>query len=150
MTNSSPLPPPPPRPPSFIQPALALVAGLGITVLVIVPGIFIAVSAAMMSGVDPRALQSSPVFLVVNLLLSALGAAAGGYVTARLSKGRSFYAVLLLAAIFLASGIAQIARAQRAASSQPRWYLMATTLIVPACVLAAGAWKRRRDSQPTP
>lgn len=137
-------PPPLPRPSSFVRPVLALLAGLGITVLIVVLGTLIATLAAL-RGVDPRNFQPTPGYLAANLIVSALGALAGGATTSRLTAGRSFYTVLLLAVLLFVSGVIPVLRGTPPEVGQPSWYPLTLSILAPLGVLIGGYIERRRS-----
>jgi hypothetical protein len=139
---TAPLAPAPPTS-SFVRPALALLAGLGITVLIVVLGTLIATLAAL-RGVDPRSFQPPLGYLIANLAISALGALAGGYTTSRLTNGRSFYTVLLLATLLFVSGVIPVLRGSAPVAGQPEWYPLTLALLAPVGVLLGGLLQRRR------
>lgn len=133
---------PPPPAPGFIRPALGLLAGLGITLLIVACGVIVATLAAL-RGVDPTRFVATPGYLVVVSLINLLGAIAGGYATARITVGRSFFTVLLLAVIMAMSAVAQaLKEAPRA--GEPAWYPMSLAVIGAAGVLLGGLLERRR------
>jgi hypothetical protein len=135
----------PPAPPTsaFVRPVLALLAGLGITVLIVVIGTLVA-TLAVLRGVDPRHFQPTPGYLATNLVVGALGALAGGFTTARITTGRSFYTVFLLALLLCVSGLVPVLRGTPPGGGQPSWYPLALALLAPAGVLIGGAIERRR------
>jgi hypothetical protein len=143
MTGPRPTPAPPPPTPTFLRPLLALLAGLGITALISAFGIVVATFAAL-RGVDPKQFTPPPAYLGTTLVLSVLGAFSGGYATARITAGRSFYTVLLLATVLLVSGVVPVVRGTGPAPGWPGWYPMAQALLVPLGALAGGLLERRR------
>jgi hypothetical protein len=130
---------------SIIRPALALLAGLGITALVIGPGIIIA-TLAMLRGVDPLTFRPSPGNLVVYLAINAVGAFLGGLATARITIGRSFYTVFLLALVLFTSAMVMVLRGKDEAQAGPRWYTIGLAVIVLVAALLGGYLERRREA----
>jgi hypothetical protein len=141
MTN--PATPSAPPTSSVVRPALALLAGLGITVLVVAAGTLIATLVAI-RGVDAGHFQPTPGYLATNLIVTAAGALLGGFTTSRLTVGRSFYTVFLLALILFVSGITPVIRRTAPAAGQPSWYPLAVALLAPVGVLLGGLAERRR------
>jgi hypothetical protein len=140
--------PPPPATPttSMIRPTLALLAGLGVTALIVGPGVIIA-TLAMLRGVgDPRAFQPSTGNLLVHLAINAVGAYAGGLTAARITAGRSLYAVLLLALILFMSAMVVVLRGSDSAP-RPQWFLVSQALAVLFCSLLGGYLERRREGR---
>lgn len=131
-----------PPTPSFIRPALALLAGLGIMVLIYgFPTILLTI-ALMGGATDPNAFHPPTGFHLFTIALGALGGAASGYTVARLTVGRSWYTLLLLALIL---GVSPTAEARKAASAGGSyWHLIALAVLAPAGVLVAGLLERRR------
>lgn len=130
---------------SIVRPALALLAGLGITVLIVGPGIVVA-TLAMLRGVDPHAFRPSSANLVVYLVINAVGAFAGGLATARMTVGRSFYTVFLLALILFTSAMVTVLRATGDARAEPQWYNVGQSVVVLAAALLGGFLERRREA----
>jgi hypothetical protein len=133
---------PPPPAPGFIRPALALLAGLGITLLVVACGVIIATLAAL-RGVDPKAFVATPGYLVLVTAINFVGAMAGGVVTARITAGRSFFTVSLLAVIMAMSAIAHALK-DATKAGEPSWYPMSLAVVGAAGVLLGGFLERRR------
>ena len=136
----APLQPPAPAP-SFVRPALGLLAGLGITLLIAACGIIIATLAAL-RGVRPDRFVATPGYLVVVTTINLLGAVAGGFTTARVTSGRSFFTVLLLAIIVFTSGMAHALK-DAPRPGEPHAYPMALAVVVAVGVLLGGALERR-------
>lgn len=130
---------------SIIRPALALLAGLGIAVLIIGPGIVVA-TLAMLRGVDPRAFRPSAANLVVYLVINAAGAFVGGLTAARITVGRSFYTVFLLALILFTSAMVTVLRANGDGRTEPRWYSVGQAVVVLLAALLGGFLERRRQA----
>lgn len=131
---------------SMMRPALGLLAGLGITALVVGPGIIVA-TLAMLRGVDPKTFSPSTSGLVVYLAITAVGAFGGGFTTARITTGRSFYTVFLLALILFMSAMVPVLRgADPSAPARPRWFLVAQAAVVLLAALLGGWLERRRQA----
>lgn len=135
-----------PAPPnlSFVRPALALLAGLGITALIVGPGIIIA-TLAMLRGVDPTTFRPSTANLVVYLAINAVGAFVGGLAAARITIGRSFYTVFLLAMVLFMSAMVIVLRANDPAQAGPRWYTVGQAVTVLVAALLGGYLERRQQ-----
>jgi hypothetical protein len=135
----------PPDNRSFIRPAMALLAGLGITALIVGPGIIIA-TLAMLRGVDPNSFRPSPANLVVYLAINAVGALVGGAATARIAAGRSVYTVFLFALVLFMSAIVVVLRGKDPAQAGPQWYTIGQAVTVLVAALAGGLLERRRQA----
>jgi hypothetical protein len=136
----------PPVPPtsSFIRPALALLAGLGIMVLIVAPPTLIVTLALLRGVADVHTFVPPAGFLVFTLALNALGGFASGYTVARLTAGRSFYTVVLLALILCISGAAEAFKA--AAGDGIIWHPVGLSIVGPISVLLGGLFERRRTA----
>jgi cytochrome bd-type quinol oxidase subunit 2 len=138
--------PPPPPISTSLRPALALMAGLGITVLIVFTGVTISTLAAL-RGQDERHYVAPFWTYPVHLLITAVGAAAGGFATARITSGRSAYSVFLLALILLMSALGPVMRHVPPAPGQPGWYAMALAIVSPLAALGIGLLVRRVDAR---
>ena len=136
MRSSPPLAPPTP---SFLRPALSLLAGLGIFVVVISLGTVAVFLSAM--GADLR--NPSASLLASQLVLNALGALAAGFATGRMTTGRSLYTLFLLALILSMSALVPVLR-EPANTAEPRWYLLLRPALILLGVLIGGALERRK------
>jgi hypothetical protein len=121
---------------------LALLAGLGITVVLVVIGTLVA-TVAMLRGGDVQSFMVSPGYLAAKLVISVLGAAAGGFTTSRITAGRSFFTVFLLAVVLFMSAMVPVLRGATALVGQPAWYPIALALLGPIAVLIGGYLERR-------
>ena len=138
----------PPTAPTLLRPALALLAGLGVTVLIVGAGVVISTLAAMRDAPNPAQFAPPAWYYATNLTLSAVGAAAGGFTTARVTTGRSFFTVYVLALMLFMSGIAPVLRGTTGSAGQPQWYPLALAILGPLGVLLGGAFERRRAAGP--
>jgi hypothetical protein len=129
-----------------LRPALGLLAGLGVTVLIVFLGVTITTLAAL-RGVDAKSYVAPFWTYPTNLLISVLGAVAGGIATARITAGRSLFTVLVLALILLMSALTPVLRGAAAAPGQPRWYPLALAILPPLAVLLGGVRERRKERE---
>lgn len=148
---TAPSPPPAPRRPltPLLRPALALLAGLGITVLIVGGGVLMTTLGAL-RGQDPSRFSPPTWYYAANMALTFLGAAAGGFAVSRITHGRSLFTVMVLALILLVSGVAPIMRGTPATPGQPPWYPLALALLGPIGVIAGGVAERRNDVPRSP
>ena len=121
-------------------------AGLGITVLIVFIGVTISTLAAL-RGQDARHYVAPFWTYPVHLLITAVGAAGGGFATARITSGRSAYSVFLLALILLMSALGPVMRHVPPAPGQPAWYAMALAIVSPLAALGTGLLVRRLDAR---
>lgn len=129
----------------MLRPALALLAGLGITVLIAVVANLISILAMMRNAPDRHALVPSTPGLALLLALDGLAAFAGGYVAARLTAGRSFFTIFVLALIVFVSAIAPAVRGNESSPQWPQWFAVAQAGIVLVSALLGGWLERRRQ-----
>jgi len=122
---------------------LALLAGLGITVLIVFLGVTITTLAAL-RGQDPKAYVAPFWTYPTHLLISAIGAMAGGFATARITTGRSLFTTLVLALILLMSALAPVLRGTPGSAGQPNWYPLSLAIASPLGALLGGLLERRR------
>jgi hypothetical protein len=137
-----PLPPLPPPPPPYLRPLLGFLAGLGVTVLVIAPGVIILTFASLRDA-DSAHFVIPPAFLVMASIIHLAGSMAGGLTTSRLTTGRSFYTVFLLATVLVTALVTQSAKGTPR-PGEPTWYPLGLAFIVGVGSLAGGVLGRRR------
>ena len=141
-----------PRPPlptsSSLRPALALLAGLGVTVLIVFFGVTISTLAAL-RGVDPSSYVAPSWTYPTHMFISFLGALAGGFTTARITTGRTLFTTLVLALILLMSALAPVLRHAPKAPGQPDWYALSLVIASPVGALLGGILELRRTRDPS-
>ena len=128
---------------STIRPALALLAGLGITVLIVFFGVTITTLAAL-RGTDAKSYVAPFWTYPTHLLISMLGAAFGGFATARITTGRSLFTTFVLALILLMSALTPVLRGTRGTPGQPNWYPLSLAIVSPVGAMLGGLFERRR------
>jgi hypothetical protein len=94
----------------------------------------------------------TPGYLATHVVVSVAGAIAGGYTTAMITSGRSFFTVFILALVLFMSGIAPVLRGASPLPGMPTWYPVAIALLVPLGALIGGCLERRPrlHAGPTP
>jgi hypothetical protein len=130
----------------MLRPVLGLMAGLGITVLIVVAGVLISTLVAM-RGQDAKQYVAPFWTYPMHLVIIALGAAGGGAVTGRITAGRSAYSVFLLALILMMSALGPVIRHVAPAPGQPAWFALALAVVNPLGALAGGLLTRRADAR---
>jgi hypothetical protein len=140
-----------PRPPlptsSSLRPALGLLAGLGLTVLIVFFGVTISTLGAL-RGVDPKSYVAPAWSYPTHMLISFFGAMAGGFATARITTGHSLFTTLVLALILLMSALAPVLRHAPSGPGQPAWYALSLVIASPLGALLGGILERRRSRAP--
>ncbi|MFL5607775.1 MAG: hypothetical protein ACJ8AD_15095 [Gemmatimonadaceae bacterium] len=131
-----------PPTPSFIRPALGLLAGLGIFVLAYAIPIVVGTLVLLQGVSDPAAYQPPMAFRLFNVIVGALAGITSGWLVGRMTAGRSWYTLLLLALILCVSPLAEARRA--AADGKSYQLLIAIAVVAPAGALLGGWLERRR------
>jgi hypothetical protein len=138
--------PSPPPASTLLRPVLGLMAGLGVTVLIVVVGVLISTMAAM-RGQDSQHYVAPFWTYPAHVLIIALGAATGGAVTGRVTAERSAYSVFLLALILMMSALGPVIRHVPPAPGQPAWFALVLALVNPLAALTGGLLTRRADAR---
>jgi hypothetical protein len=133
-----------PPTPSFIRPALGLLAGLGIFVLAYGIPTLVATLVLLQGVSNPAAYLPPPGFRLFTLVVGALAGVASGWLVGRMTVGRSWYTLLLLALILCVSPLAEARKA--AATGKSYQFLIALALVAPAGALLGGWLERRRTA----
>jgi hypothetical protein len=128
-----------PKAPSFLRPALALLAGLGIFVAIVFLGTIL---AFVIMGVKD-AKNPSTALLVAQLVVNGVAALAAGFATGRMTWGRSLYTLFLLSLIPSMSSLIPVLKGS-AGLFEPQWYLLARPAVILLGILAGGVFERRR------
>ena len=131
-----------------LRPALALLAGLGVTVLIVFFGVTISTLAAL-RGVDPKSYVAPGWTYPTHMLISFLGAMAGGFATARITAGHTLFTTLVLALILLMSALTPVLRHAPSAPGQPGWYALSLVIASPLGALLGGLLERRLSRTPS-
>lgn len=139
---------PPPAPPTstFVRPAIGLLAGIGVSLLVIAIGTVLA-GIFTLRGADALT-KAFPAGYVWGKLVAALvGAFAGGFTTSRITVGRSMYTVLVLALILFIAAAGPALRGDNAFPNDPEWFPLTLAVVELAAVLIGGVIERRLDGR---
>jgi hypothetical protein len=97
---------------------------------------------AALRGVDPTRFVATPGYLLVVTAINLAGTLAGGFATARVTHGRSFFTVQLLAVVMVTSGVAQAMKGG-AKPGEPSWYPIALAIVGGVGALIGGLLERR-------
>jgi hypothetical protein len=121
---------------------LALLAGLGITVVVMGLGTVIA-NLAVLLAAGTKSVVVTPGYLAAKLVIFGLGALAGGFTAARIAAGRSYFTVFVVALVLFMSAIMPVLRGAPPEAGHPTWYPVAVAILTPLGVLIGGFLARR-------
>ena len=135
-------PRPPLQPSSMLRPGLALLAGMGVTVLIVFVGVTITTLAAL-RGVDPKTYVAPFWTYPTHLVVSGLGAMSGGFTTSRITAGHSLFTTVVLALILLMSALTPVLRGTAGAPGQPSWYPISLAAASVVGALLGGVLERR-------
>ncbi|MEO5814447.1 MAG: hypothetical protein ABIT20_04100 [Gemmatimonadaceae bacterium] len=130
-----------PKVPSFLRPALALLAGLGIFVAVVFVG---TIATFVIMGVADARHPSTGV-LLAQLIVNAVAALLAGFATGRMTWGRSLYTLVLLAIIPSMSSLIPVLKGT-AEVVEPQWYSFTRPAVILLGILIGGMLERRRVS----
>ena len=141
---------PPPAPPtsSFVRPAIGLLAGIGVALLLIAVG---TVTAGLFTlrGSDALTRAFPAGYVWGKLAAAAVGAFAGGFTTSRITVGRSIYTVVVLALILFIAAAGPALRGGNAFPNDPDWFPFTLAVVELVAVLAGGLSERRLESRDT-
>jgi hypothetical protein len=142
---------PPPTPPtsSFVRPAIGLLAGIGVSLLVIAIGTVLA-GVFTLRGADALTKAFPGGYVWGKLVAAALGAFAGGFTTSRITVGRSMYTVFVLALILFMAAAGPALRSSTAFQHDPAWFPLTLAIVELVAVLAGGALERRMEHTEAP
>jgi len=128
---------------TFARPAIGLLAGIGVALLVIAIGTVIA-GLFTLRGPDALTRAFPAGYVWGKLVAAAVGALAGGFTTSRITVGRSLYTVVVLAVILF---VAAAGPALRSTSfpNDPAWFPFTLAVIELAGVLVGALLERRMD-----
>jgi hypothetical protein len=142
---------PPPTPPtsSFVRPAIGLLAGIGVSLLVIYVGTVVA-GVFTLRGADALTRAFPAGYVWGKLVAAALGAFAGGFTTSRITVGRSMYTVFVLALILFIAAAGPALRGTDAFPNDPAWFPLTLGIVELLAVVVGGALERHLERAGTP
>jgi hypothetical protein len=142
---------PPPTPPTstFVRPAIGLLAGIGVSLLVIAVGTVIA-GVFTLRGADVLTKAFPDGYVWGKLVAAAVGGFAGGFTTSRITVGRSMYTVFVLALILFIAAAGPALRGAAAFPNDPAWFPLTLGIVELLAVVAGGALERRMEGRGTP
>ena len=123
---------------------IAVVAGFVVVMVVIVAGTAGVAVLIIPGGLDAaRTTVPPPTYIAAHLLVSAMGALLGGWVTARMAPDREMLHVFALAVLVFLKSVPALAGYGNPDGLQPTWYVY-TLPIVSVAGAIFGGWLRSR------
>jgi hypothetical protein len=137
---------PPPAPPTstFVRPAVGLLAGIGIALLLTAMGTVIA-GLFTLRGPDALATAFPAAYVWGKLVAAAVGALAGGFATSRITAGRSLYTVVVLALILSVAAGGPALRGGNSFPNDPAWFPLTLAVVELIGVVIGGLVERAVD-----
>lgn len=134
---------PPPAPPTstFVRPAIGLLAGIGIALLVIAIGTVVA-GLFTLRGADALTKAFPAGYVWGKLVAAVIGAFAGGFTTSRITTGRSMYTVGLLSLVLFAAAGGPALRGTSAFPNDPSWFPLTLAIVELIAVMLGGVFER--------
>lgn len=137
---------PPPAPPTstFVRPAIGLLAGIGVALLLIALGTVIA-GLFTLRGSDALTSAFPAGYVWGKLVAAAVGAFAGGFTTSRITVGRSMYTVVVLALILFVAAGGPALRGINSFPNDPAWFPLTLAVVELVGVVIGGLVERALD-----
>ncbi len=138
---------PPPVPPSstFIRPAVGLLAGIGVALLVIAIGTVIA-GLFTLRGADALTKAYPAGYVWGKLAAATVGALAGGFTTSRITVGRSMFTSFVLALILAVAAAGPALRGGGSFNLDPSWFPLTLAAVELVGVLVGALIERRLEA----
>jgi hypothetical protein len=146
MTDREMTAPPVPPTSTFVRPAIGLLAGIGVSLLVIALGTVLA-GIATLRGPDALTTAFPAGYVWGKLVAAVVGAFAGGFATSRITVGRSMYTVVVLALILFVAAAGPALRGTNAFPNDPAWFPLTLAIVELLGVIVGGALERRLDQR---
>lgn len=139
---------PPVAPPTsrVVRPAIGLLAGIGVALLLIAAGTVIA-GLFTLRGPDALSRAFPAGYVWGKLVAAAAGALAGGFTTSRITAGRSMYTVVVLALILFAAAGGPALRGAGSFPNDPAWFPLTLAIVELVGVLIGGLVERALDGE---
>lgn len=139
---------PAPAPPTSqaVRPAIGLLAGIGVALLLIAAGTVVA-GLFTLHGADALTKPFPAGYVWGKLVAAAVGALAGGFTTSRITVGRSLFTVLILALILFVAAAGPALRGAGAFPHDPRWFPLTLAVVELVGVLLGSAIERVLESR---
>jgi len=138
----------PPAPPTSqaVRPAIGLLAGIGVALLLIAVGTVVA-GVFTLHGADALTKPFPAGYVWGKLAAAAVGALAGGFTTSRITAGRSLFTVVVLALILFVAAAGPAVRGAGAFPNDPTWFPLTLAAVELLGVLVGGAVERALESR---
>lgn len=139
---------PPVAPPtsSFVRPAIGLLAGIGVALLLIAVGTVMA-GVFTLHGVEALSKPFPAAYVWGKLAAAIVGGLAGGFTTSRITIGRSLFTVVVLAVILFVAAAGPALRGANAFPHDPAWYPLTLAAAELVAVMIGGLLERRLESR---
>lgn len=132
----------------MIRSIIAIIAGFVVVMVVIVAGTAGSAALIIPGGLESARTMAPPAtYMAAHLLVSAMGALLGGWVTARMAPEREMIHILVLAVLLLLKSVPSLAGYGNPDGLQPTWYVYTLPVIEVVAVLLGG-WLRARVVKP--
>lgn len=138
--------PPPPPTSGAVRPAIGLLAGIGVALLLIAIGTVVA-GLVTLHGADALGRPFPAGYVWGKLVAAVVGALAGGFTTSRITVGRSLFTTVLLAVILCVAALAPAVRGTNAFPNDPPWFPFALAAVELVAVLLGAVIERRVESR---
>ena len=123
---------------------IAVIAGFVVVMVVLVAGTAGIAALIIPGGLDAaRTTMPPPTYIAAHLLVSAMSALLGGWVTARMAPDREMLHVLPLAALVFLKSVPALVGYGNPDGLQPTWYVY-TLPVVSVAAAILGGWLRSR------
>jgi hypothetical protein len=142
---------PPLAPPtsSFVRPAIGLLAGIGVALLLVAIGTVLA-GLFTLHGVESLSKPFPSGYVWGKLAAAVVGAVAGGFTTSRITVGRSIFTVVVLAVILFVAAAGPALRGSNAFPHDPTWFPLTLAVVELVGVMIGGLLERRLESRRAP
>jgi len=137
-----------PAPPTSqaVRPAIGLLAGIGVALLIIAVGTVVA-GVFTLHGADALTKPFPAGYVWGKLIAAAVGALAGGFTTSRITVGRSLFTVVVLAVILFVAAAGPAVRGAASFPNDPRWFPLTLAVTELVGVLLGAVIERRLEAR---
>jgi hypothetical protein len=128
-----------------VRPAIGLLAGIGVALLIIAVGTVVS-GIFTLRGADALSKPFPIGYVWGKLVAAAVGALAGGFTTSRITAGRSLFTVVVLAFILFVAAAGPAVRGAASFPNDPRWFPFTLAALELIGVLLGGMLERRLEA----